>query len=815
MKTYLKTYILIGLFFGGLLAVWWLEHAGIRTENERRLRETRILPDLIEVPELSVRKVAIERGKERLVFERRGPGVARWQMVEPKDVAAEPTRLESLVRNLKELRKSPDAGSVAGAADTFGLAPPVATISLWGETAGEANKPAGPIATLALGKTVRGTRYVRAGGTGDIEIADSKLLTVVDLPVTDFREQVVMGVPTFQVASVTIKRPGRVIRAARDDKGRWNVTEPVNAPANPAKLESLLSALSSLRVVDGEKGFVADNVKDFTPFGLAGSEVTVELTTTVRSEEPLVLHVGKPVPGHPDRVYVRQGDQDDVVIVDAKALSEVPQSAVALRSHQVSDIEPAAVTQIEIQTRGEKFALTRGPRYWELTAPRKEKADTVSVTSFLSRIDTLETSDFFQPNQVGNPELDPPVMTIKIWEKRPAQSPGSSRAKEPALVLRIGKHDLLRKTVFARLENDEAILAVPDTFVEVLPKNTFAFRDLTMLSLNPADIRKLTVTRQGRIDELEPNKGGEPNRWRLRRPIDAPADTKSVTQILVMLANLRADQLITDSAEDGKKFGLDHPLMEIAWETDRVHRLKIGSPVPRSASYFAQAEDPPFVFTIKTEVLRPLEAELRDHVVLTFPADRAERIMLNWHWPPRTVAFRHRSPSPKGQPDWVDEPGFDATGIDQSRVAALVKALSHLEAIRFVQYDGEIPPYTGLHRARLTIEAVLSAVEPTRVLRIGYPTNEGHVFAAEGTSGSGPVFLLPAPAWDALIQSGERFNPLPANVFRVRTMTAAAGEGAGSDRRPRRRLPADRAAFTLISRRIAGFDRRPRRPEPP
>ena len=151
------------------------------------------------------------------------------------------------------------------------------------------------------------------GAPTDIEVADSKLLSAVDLPVSDWREQVVMGVPTFQVASVTIKRPGKVIRAARDDRGRWHVTAPVNAPANPAKIESLLSALSSLRVVDGEKGFVADNVKDFAPFGLAGSEVTVELTTTVRSEGPLVLHVGKPVPDHPDRVYVRQGDQDDVV----------------------------------------------------------------------------------------------------------------------------------------------------------------------------------------------------------------------------------------------------------------------------------------------------------------------------------------------------------------------------------------------------------------------------------------------------------------------------------------------------------------------
>ena len=52
-----------------------------------------------------------------------------------------------------------------------------------------------------------------------------------------------MGVPTFQVASVTIKRTGKVIRAERDDRGRWRLTAPVSAPANPAKVESLLAAL--------------------------------------------------------------------------------------------------------------------------------------------------------------------------------------------------------------------------------------------------------------------------------------------------------------------------------------------------------------------------------------------------------------------------------------------------------------------------------------------------------------------------------------------------------------------------------------------
>jgi hypothetical protein len=298
-----------------------------------------------------------------------------------------------------------------------------------------------------------------------------------------------------------------------------------------------------------------------------------------------------------------------------------------------------------------------------------------------------------------------------------------------------------------------------------LPRNAFAFRDLEVLSLNPSDVRKLTVSRGVRIDELEPDKDGEPNRWRMLRPINARADTRSVTQAIAALSKLRADQFVSDSLNDLEKFGLNHPILEIAWESDRVHHLMVGSPVPRTPAYYARTDDQRFIFTVKTEVLKPYEAEFRDHTVLSFPAAQAHRVVLHWSWPKRDVAFRPRVQTAKSQPEWVNEPGSDAAGIDQSRISPLVRALSQLETLRFVQYDGEIPAATGLLRPRLTVEVELGSPSATRELRIGYPTNDGYVFAAEGTSSSGPVFLLTGVAWDALIASGEQFNPLPANVF--------------------------------------------------
>ena len=88
MKTHRTTYTLLGLFIVSLLVLWGLKYSGVATDKDRRLRESRVLHDLLETTEASIRKLVVERGKERLVFERRGGERPRWQMVEPVDAAA-------------------------------------------------------------------------------------------------------------------------------------------------------------------------------------------------------------------------------------------------------------------------------------------------------------------------------------------------------------------------------------------------------------------------------------------------------------------------------------------------------------------------------------------------------------------------------------------------------------------------------------------------------------------------------------------------------------------------------------------------------
>ncbi|AMV38931.1 hypothetical protein [Planctomyces sp. SH-PL62] len=122
MKTPRSTYLLIGFFLGSLLLLWGMERAGVLTEAERARRRDRVLPDLVDLKESDVRRVEIDRGTDRLVFERHGPRA--WLIREPYAVDAAAEDVESLITALKGLRRSPEAGAVEGPAASFGLAPP-------------------------------------------------------------------------------------------------------------------------------------------------------------------------------------------------------------------------------------------------------------------------------------------------------------------------------------------------------------------------------------------------------------------------------------------------------------------------------------------------------------------------------------------------------------------------------------------------------------------------------------------------------------------------------------------------------------------
>lgn len=765
--------LLLILFFGGLVALWWADYAKIPTARQRERMKGRVLPELVEMSPGDIARVEVRGGPSgRLVFVRREGG--GWQMVEPIDAAADASRLETLIQNMIGLQPMPGAEPIEAPASRFGLDHPVRTILFFGSDTSQ------PIAALDVGKTVDQQRYVRRRGQTGIDVVDARWLSAIEQPPVGWREKALLTLPTFAVETVTVKGPDRSVQARRSE-GRWRLLEPIKTLADPNKIEGLIADATALRVADGNQGYVADNVTDLKPYGLDHPRWTVELTPQPRSGHAQTLQVGKPAPDRPDRAYARRSDQNDVVLIDTRLLDKIHIEPSALRSRKIADLDPDAIDFIEVDTQKETHRLTRGPEGWQVLSPEPGRADAKTVNQLLAQLNTAETSDFLTPQQVTDSKLDPPLFRLKVWQRGRAGGTPSEPAGKPVLNLRIGRADPIAKMLFVQNEGDRTILAIPNSLGTLLPMGPLAYREKALMAFSPTDVTRVTIERNGKTYAVEA--GPAPDdyvRWRMTKPVAGRVEPEAIARLAVLLAGLRAESLITEKPDKLEAYGLDKPFLTAAWTTQLNPRrrnretaglpekadwtLDVGgpSPGPRGARY-AKFSASPLVFTLHPMAVTYLTAELHDRTLLAFPAQDVAHLTIRW--PSLTVGFRRGGASPRGEPQWQPDPGSEGIPSQSTQINPLVSALATLKADRFLQYEGAIPPETGLSPPVATLEVKLSGSGGDRQLRLGHLAGPGARYATVATGSEGPVAILNDAQWAAWSAPPRGTADLPQNVF--------------------------------------------------
>jgi hypothetical protein len=775
MKKHHKTIVLAIIFLCGLIVLWWAGPTGVDTE----LTET-LLPALGKAPIGDVKRIEIvqaagnagaedeDKGRggkaTRIVLERRDGD--RWQMVEPVDVAADPSAADTLARNLQILRKSADAGTIHDPPGRFGLAPPEATIRVFGGADGKT-----ALGALDVGMVNHDQRYVRVEGGEGIEVVDPSLLSMVGLRPVEWRDRSLFHLPTFQVRAFQVEGPGRQLRAERD-QGHWQLVRPVPTTADDDKVEGMVAELTSLRVARGNEGFIAEGkpAASSAKFGLEPPSFTIAIEPAPGAGPTQTLVVGAADPEHPGMHFARAGDQDDVVLIDARNFEGLGLDPNALRGKKVARIDPAAVEFVRIRAVGHTFDLARAAKGWTQLQPTREVADELSVGRLLSALESAETGNFLDPKDVKNPGLEPPQMTIEVWQAAPRTSPARGLAGPPSspprLALEVGNYDPLLKSIYGRIEGDRTILTIPQALIDDLPQTKVAFRDRSVLTIGPGEVARLAVHREGTTIELAvPPESSKSTSWRMVGPVAARADEEAVTRALLVLSNLRAESYVTDQVGDGKEYGFQVPKVTVSWTlaennapagkatadpakpAPRGGTLRVGSKRKGTEQYYANLEGSPVVFTLAAPAIAPFDAEFHDHRIFSFKPGQATRMVLTW--PGRTLACVPQEDPGTRTTRWVPEPGTDAPGFDLSRLNSLLATLGGLSTPRFLQYNGPIPEGTGLDPGFLSIEVQLAGDDRPRFLRLG-KSNGDQTFATNARDKTGPVFLLTGPAWPEL-----------------------------------------------------------------
>jgi hypothetical protein len=214
---------------------------------------------ILKIDREKVDRVEIETADRTVKVGKQG---ADWRIVSPVDARADFGAVEGIVGRLNTTPMKSIAAADAADLKEYGLDKPAATVRV---SSGSSQ------AGLAVGKSAGdGVVYAKDLSRPMVFTIESALLDELKKPVDDFRVKDLFDSRSFNTTRVEIVRNGQTITLEKTkDKDEWKQIAPAAKAADTAKVNALLTALSSTRATS----FAEKNAGT----GLETPEVTVTI----------------------------------------------------------------------------------------------------------------------------------------------------------------------------------------------------------------------------------------------------------------------------------------------------------------------------------------------------------------------------------------------------------------------------------------------------------------------------------------------------------------------------------------------------------
>ncbi len=576
-------------------------------------------------------------------------------------------------------------------------------------------------------------------------------------------------------AQVAPDSPPVTVTLARDPKGdTWDITSPVNWPANDFAVRRILGELQFL---EHETSFpvseLARNEQTLADYGLEKPRLVLVATPAPSATpdapagadaQPFTLRIGD-VTAVGDRLYVLSPDGARIHVV-ARSLAEalVPDLA-RLRSDQLLTIPVFETRALTLQAGSTRTRLRRDQARWIFEAPITARAAKTPVELALNSLASLRVARFLPappaPELTGLPASPRLRVTLE----------GNSRRETLLLGLPVSAPEPGSDTIelHASLEDRPTAftVAVPLQLLKTLDAAQTALRDRRMLDLDPSLVTSVTIAApepapQLRIQKLD-SSPGEPASWRLssaliNTPASADADlVDKLLRRLQLLDAVRPDSspFVSDapSAAELENLGFNLPerlvTLQLAAPPSAPNApaslpstlvLQIAQPAVGASAAYARLANQPFVYHVAPEIIDALPIaprHWRDRTIFDLPAEtRITRLVI-------------RSATDADAPPLLDHTPSEAPAPEA--VTTLLNTLHELRAreIKSETYpektfvDGVEKPWA--YRLEATLEP---AADGPLVLTLAERT--GAMVQQVGSPALGLVFTLEQPVLDAL-----------------------------------------------------------------
>src|SRR6266851_2216653 len=346
----------------GLL--WWSNRKEARTTKEPVDSKS---AKLFTAREDQIQEIEIQKQNGEIIQLKRNAG--KWQITEPKQLAADPEAVSSLLSTLSSV----NADHVTNV-EPYGLAQPSVKIGIV-----ESNNKTREL--LIGDQTPAGTaNYAELAGDQRVFTIPSYTKTSLDKSPNDLRDKRLLTFDSDKLSHVELTANKTVIEFGRN-KDAWQIVKPKPLRADQSSVEELIRTLRDAKMdLSGSE----DTKKNAAAFNSGAPFATVKVTDVSGTQE---MQVRK----NNDDYYAKSSIGDGVYKVSSTLGTELGKKLDDFRNKKLFDFGFADPDKVEFHNGSKSLFLSRtGSDWWSNGTKMEENG----VRSFIDKIRDLSASKF-------------------------------------------------------------------------------------------------------------------------------------------------------------------------------------------------------------------------------------------------------------------------------------------------------------------------------------------------------------------------------------------------------------------------------------
>lgn len=603
------TFLLFCLAVVSAVFIWWFERTPALSRDESYSGANALIPFDLD----TVDYLGIQQGGGYLECHRSSK---EWELTQPVSARADSAKIDKILSALERLPKGLPITAAERSArgltlKDYGLDKPQAIVVLRDKTHRW---------LLRVGGTspLKSATYVRLDAEDEVWTTSTNLLEQLPSEAADMRDRRLLRGDPASVSRLEIKRSDGPASLIARSANEWVFQKPVVARADAAKVTEILERLFALEI----RVFVSETMSDPVTYGIDADEAALQILVwrngNVNGEKILF---GKTLMDNPALVYASVKGASSVYAVPRDMADALGVSFMNLREKRLYFMDEQAVRQIRIVDDKRVLALELSPGGWQITEPGKWKADELVVKGMLTALNQIEITRFVDdsftnainagvasgsilfsaaiPVAPGAPSVPVPASGV-------APLPAAAATAERCLTWRL-KDDV----ILAHFNDDPQCFELAGNRKNMFSPDTLFYRDRTVLSLDPASVRRIRIETDDGAQSVERNAAG--GAWKSLVPGQGLVNGRLVDVVLGLSSNLKAIRFEPSERKQSEMFGLPGGCLSLTLGLtgeEGIQKTIVFGNLDGDEGVYAAVQGQDTVFVLRIEVLELLLNDL-------------------------------------------------------------------------------------------------------------------------------------------------------------------------------------------------------------